>query len=169
MVVTKATLILQLELTWQNQTWKSSDVSMKSTGPISLSISSSSNLSDRSPNSQPTISLSKFQIVSDMSSKTFLMALKKQILGVFNPEHGNTRIPWNAKVIVPWYFRESLRHSTEIVVEDGWCREPLKKKVATSKFSNVDSGIPGLLHRTVCAVLFRSSEYKYSVVLVLRV
>ena len=28
MVVTKATLILQLELTWQNQTWKSSDVSM---------------------------------------------------------------------------------------------------------------------------------------------
>ena len=46
----------------------------------------------------------------------------------------------------------------------------IKRKVATNRFSNFDSAIPGLpamLHRMVFAALSRSSEYKDSVVLVL--
>ena len=46
----------------------------------------------------------------------------------------------------------------------------MKRKVATSRFSNLGSAIPGLLamlHRMVFAVLSRSSEQMNSVVLVL--
>ena len=69
-----------------------------------LSHRPSGTRSGGSPSSHATISLSRCQSLSGTCSKTFLIALRKQILGVFIPKYGTSRTLWHAKLTASKYF-----------------------------------------------------------------
>ena len=95
--------------------WSSSSKS------LSLSLHCQATNQAAHPVSQPTTTLSKFQSLSGICSKTSLIAFKTEVLGVFIPKFGAPRTFWNAKLTASSYFLRILPSCSK----SGWCREPL--------------------------------------------
>ena len=83
--------------------------------------------SGRSPSLQPTISLSKFQMISSHVFQNFPHCFleKKKILGVFFPKYGAPRTFWNAKLTASKDFLRIFHHSAV------YCRDCLVQRTIT--------------------------------------